>query len=199
MSTQSYLIDTNILIGLEDNKTVKPAYARFSSLSAKHKIEIFVHEAARDDIAQDNDVARRKISLSKIAKYQILAKRKGLKRADLVSEFGLLKKPNDVVDATLLHALHISAVDFLVTQDKGLHGRAQKHSSDLGRRVLFVSDATELLTTTYEPKSVGIRHVADVKAHTIDHQDTFFDSLRDGYPEFDDWWQSKCVKQRRSC
>ncbi len=199
MSTQSYLIDTNILIGLEDNSAVKPAYARFSSLSAKHKVEIFVHEAARDDIARDKNVSRRKISLSKIAKYQILAKRKGLKQSDLEDEFGKLKKPNDVVDATLLHALQISAVDFLVTQDKGLHERAQRNSSDLGRRVLFVSDATELLATTYEPKSVGIRHVADVKAHTIDHKDTFFDSLREGYPKFDSWWQEKCVRQRRSC
>jgi predicted GNAT family N-acyltransferase len=199
MSRQSYLIDTNILIGLEDHRTVQPAYSRFSNLAAKHKVDVFVHEVARDDIARDKDAARRSISLSKIEKYRILAKRRGLTNVDLEADFGRLNSENDIVYAILLHALKIDAVDFLVTQDKGLHERAQRHSANLGRRVLFVGDATDLLVQTYEPKQVPVRHVADVAAHTIDHEDSFFDSLRDGYPDFDEWWRHKCVKQRRPC
>lgn len=199
MSQQSYLIDTNILIGLEDYHTVEAAYARFHALASAHKVDIYVHEAAKDDIARDKDVERRKISLSKIAKYRALKKQRGLTESDLDTAYGPFKKPNDVVDATLLHALENGASDFLVTQDKGLHERAQKRSPDLARRVLFIGDATELLIQTYEPKEVPIRHVAEVKAHEINHQDRFFDSLRDGYPEFNGWWREKCVKQHRSC
>lgn len=199
MSQQSYLIDTNILIGLEDNHKVDAAYASFYSLASVHKVDIYVHAAAKEDIARDKDAKRRQISLSKIDKYRVLNGRRGLTREDLDTEFGPLRKPNDVVDAMLLHALESGAADFLVTQDKGLHQRAQRRSSELGRRVLFVGDAAELLIQTYEPKKVPIRHVAEVKAHEIDHQDRFFDSLRDGYPEFDDWWRDKCVKQHRSC
>lgn len=199
MSQQSYLIDTNILIGLEDHHKVEAAYARFHALASEHKADIYVHEAAKDDIARDQNVERRNISLSKIAKYRVLKKRHGLTAAELQNAFGPLKKPNDVVDATLLHALESDASDFLVTQDKGLHERAQARSADLARRVLFVADATELLIQTYEPKAVPIRHVAEVKAHEIDHRAPFFGSLRDGYPEFDDWWRKKCVKQHRSC
>ena len=55
MSLQSYLIDTNVLIGLEDNHIVQPALAEFSKLAAKHKVNVFVHEAARDDIRRDKD------------------------------------------------------------------------------------------------------------------------------------------------
>ncbi|MCB0310231.1 MAG: GNAT family N-acetyltransferase [Bdellovibrionales bacterium] len=199
MSPQSYLIDTNILIGLEDNHSVDPAYAEFSSLAATHKVDVFVHEAARDDILRDKDANRRRISLSKVDKFQHLGKVRGLNQAKLESEFGSIKKPNDLVDATLLHALKIGAADFLVTQDKRLHERAQSHSADLGRRVLFIADATQLLVQTYEPKQVPIRHVAEVQAHTIDIKDDFFDSLRDGYPGFDDWWKKKCVAGRRPC
>lgn len=199
MSHQAYLIDTNILIGLEDNHTVEAAYARFLALAATHKVDVYVHEAAKDDIARDSDAKRRQISLSKIGKYQPLKKQRGLKLPDLEADFGPLKKPNDVVDATLLHTLERGASDFLVTQDKGLHQRAQKRSPDLARRVLFVSDATELLVQTYEPKQVPIRHVGKAEAHEIDSKDNFFDSLREGYPEFDDWWREKCVKQHRSC
>lgn len=199
MSTQSYLIDTNVIIGLEDNHTVKPAYAKFSQLAAKHKVDVFVHEAARDDIQQDKDIARRAISLSKLEKFQTLAKVKGLAKQTLEDEFGKIRKHNDKVDATLLHALSIGAADFLVTEDQGLHERAQKHSADLANRVLFVADAAQLLTTTYEPREVLIRHIAEVSAHTISVTDGFFDSLREGYPEFNDWWQEKCIGERRPC
>ncbi len=199
MSLQSYLIDTNILIGLEDNHAVDPVYAEFSRLAAKHKVDIFVHEAARDDITRDKDAARRRISLSKIEKFQTLGKIKNLTETEIETEFGSIKKPNDLVDSTLLHALKIGAADFLVSEDKGLHGRAQDHSTDLGRRVLFLADATQLLVQTYEPKQVPIRHVAEVQAHTIDVDDEFFDSLRDGYPDFNEWWRNKCIAGRRPC
>ena len=126
MSQQSYLIDTNILIGLEDHHAVDPAYARFHELASAHKVDIYVHEAAKDDIAQDKNAERRRISLSKIAKYRILKKQRGLTEVDLVKAYGTLKRPNDVVDATLIHALENGTSDFLVTQDKGLHERALK-------------------------------------------------------------------------
>lgn len=199
MSQQSYLIDTNILIGLEDYHPVDVAYSRFHALALTHKVGIFVHEAAKDDIARDKNIKRREISLSKIGKYRLLKKQRGLTRADLEASFGPLSKPNDIVDATLLHALEIGAADFLITQDKGLHQRALNRSADLARRVLFVGDAAELLIQTYEPRAVPIRHVAEVEAHEINSQDPFFNSLRQGYPEFDHWWRDKCVKQHRPC
>lgn len=58
MSQQSYLIDTNILIGLEDYHAVEASYARFHALASAHKVDIYVHEAAKDDIARDKDVER---------------------------------------------------------------------------------------------------------------------------------------------
>ncbi|MCY4206460.1 MAG: hypothetical protein OXD29_00715 [Roseovarius sp.] len=152
MGTPSYLIDTNIIIGLEDNHTVKPAYAKFSQLAAKYKVDVLVHEAARNDIKRD--------------KFQILEKVKGVTKEDLRQTFGEVLKPNDEVDATLLHALSINAAGFLVTGDQGLHQRAQKHAPYLANRVLHIADAMQLLTTTYEPRAAPIRHVADVAAST---------------------------------
>ena len=48
MSSQAYLIDTNVIIGLEDDHTVQPAFAGLTSIAAKHKVDVLVHEAARD-------------------------------------------------------------------------------------------------------------------------------------------------------
>jgi GNAT superfamily N-acetyltransferase len=199
MNAQTYLIDTNVIIGLEDNHTVQPAFAELHSLAARHQVGIFVHEAARDDIARDKNESRRCISLSKLDKFQQLMKVRGLTEQELETEFGPLRKHNDVVDATLLHALKICAVDFLVTQDKGLHERARRFSSELGRRVLHVADAVDLLKITFDPKESRVRYIEEALAHTIPLNDEIFVSLREDYLEFDKWWREKCVAQHRSC
>ncbi|MFZ1988770.1 MAG: GNAT family N-acetyltransferase [Alphaproteobacteria bacterium] len=199
MSTQTYLIDTNVIIGLEDNHAVQPAFAALISIAAKHKVDVFVHEAARDDIRHDKDPGRRKISLSKLEKFQILKSVRGLPPADLERKFGPLPKANDVVDAVHLDAVERGAVDFLVSQDRGLHDRARRHSSELGRRVLFVVDAVQLLKTTYEPIEAPVRFVEEVSANEIPINDQMFESLREDYPPFDQWWREKCVRERRPC
>ena len=199
MSAQSYLIDTNVVIDLEGNHTVKPVFANFQKLASKHKVDVFVHEAAKDDIARDKDASRRAISLSKIEKFQTLDKVKELTSKELQESFGFLQKDNDIVDAILLHALSLGVVDFLVTEDQGLHRRAKNHAPELARRVLFVADAAALLKETYEAKDTAVKYVEEVLAHSIPPTDPIFDSLREGYPEFDDWWQKKCVRKLRKC
>ncbi len=199
MNKQAYLIDTNVIIGLEDNKAVQPAFAAFIQLATKNKVDVFIHEAAKDDIARDKDIARRQISASKLEKFRHISKVRGFDANSLSEEFGPIRKPNDIVDVTLLHALYIGAADFLVTQDRGLHDRARRHSSELGRRVLHVADAVELLKTTFEPIESPVRFVEEVAAHTIPLTDKIFDSLREDYPPFDDWWRKKCVREHRPC
>ena len=199
MSPPKYIIDTNILIALEDHHPVQPVFADFLSLSAQYSIRIFVHEAARDDILRDKDVKRQQISLSKLAKFSILGKVRNLTKADLEIRFGLLPKANDEVDAKLLHALELGVADFLVSQDQALHSRARRRSEALARRVLYVAGAVDLLRTTFEPRSRPIRHIEDVAAHEISEREIIFDSLREDYPEFDNWWREKCVPEHRQC
>lgn len=198
MSSQKYLIDTNVFIGLEDTREVHPEFATLLQLTSKHGIGVFVHEAARDDIARDKDSARRKVSLSKVRKFQLLSKVRDLSKDELELQFGALPRPNDVVDATLLHALDLGVADFLVTQDRGLHERARRHAPALTRRILYVADAVSLLRSTYEPVDVPLRYVEELDAHAIPLAHPIFDSLREGYPDFDRWWK-KCVRQMRKC
>jgi len=199
MSAPKYLIDTNVLIGLEDPREVSPEFASLLQLAARHGVGIFIHEAARDDLARDTDDTRRRISLSKAAKFPPINRVRGLTSAQLEAEFGALPRPNDLVDATLLHALKLGVADFLVTEDRGLHDRARRSGSDLARRVLYVADAVLLLRSTYEPINVSLPFVEETEAHTIPRDDPIFDSLRDGYPGFDKWWIEKCVRGMRKC
>jgi GNAT superfamily N-acetyltransferase len=199
MSSPSFLIDTNVLIGLEDSHQVPEAFSALINLTARHHLSVFVHEAAKDDINRDKDVARKSTTLSKIAKFQVLKKVSGLTEGDLAADFGPLPKHNDVVDSTLLHALSLNIVDFLVTEDRGLHERARKYAPALSRRIVFVADAVSLLKARFEDVEVPLRYVREVDAHTIALANPIFNSLREGYPEFDVWWQTKCVVQFRKC
>ncbi len=199
MSAQTYLIDTNVFIGLEDPHEVSSEFSSLVQLASKHSVSILVHDAELDDIRRDPDATRQQVSLSKFAKFQSVANVRGLTDDKLVSLFGPLRKPNDVVDAKLLHALWIGVSDFLVTEDAGLHDRARLYAPELIGRVLYVADAVALLRTTYEPIDVPLRYVEEVEANSIPVDDPIFESLRNGYPAFDNWWREKCVRQRRRC
>ncbi len=199
MNAPIYLIDTNVLIGLEDNKEIHPDYSTLKLLASKHGVSIAVHEAALEDISRDKNTPRQKITRSKFKKFPKVDKVRGLNKEQLAAMYGDIRKPNDEVDARLLHALKLGVVVVLVTEDEGLHKRARRYAPEIANSVLHVADAVTKLKGTYEPTEVPMRYVDEVAAHTIPLNDPIFDSLRQGYPEFDDWWKVKCIQQQRPC
>jgi ribosomal protein S18 acetylase RimI-like enzyme len=199
VTDRKLLIDTNVFIGLEDQREVAPEFAELLQLCNQHSIHVFVHDAALTDIGRDTNIARRNVSLSKLRKFEQLKNVRQPSRAKLEQQFGPMPKPNDVVDVALLYALDIGAVDFLVTEDQGIHGRARRATSPLADRVLTVVDAVAWLRASFEPTRVVLPFVEEVAAHSIDQADNIFDSLRQGYPDFDQWWRNKCVREHRPC
>jgi hypothetical protein len=197
MSGRKLLIDTNVFIGLEDEREVAPEFATLQQLCAHHGVRIFIHERAAEDISRDRDARRRAISLSKIRKFEQLKQVSEPPKADLEARFGPMPRPNDEVDVALLHALDINAVDFLVTQDLGIHTRARRASPALGNRVLTVSDAVAWLRAAFESLQVRLPLVEEMPAHAVPLSDEIFVSLREGYPAFDEWWRTKCVPDHR--
>ena len=113
MSTQTYLIDTNVIIHLEDNNTVEPAFSALK-VSPPSTRSIFSSTRPRATMSAATRIwlAEQYLS-SKLGKFQTISKVRGLTSSELSKAFGPLPKHNDIVDATLLHALHIGAVDFL--------------------------------------------------------------------------------------
>lgn len=197
MSDFKLLIDTNVFIGLEDPRRVDPASAELVRKCGEHAVDVFVHEAALLDIARDKDESRRDISLSKLRKFQQLKSPKLPDDASLEGLFGRMRKANDRVDVALLYALQINAVDLLITEDQGIHDRVKL--TPLSGRVLTVVDALVWCRRTFDPTPVILPLIDDRKAHELDLTDELFDSLRDGYPDFDIWWRTKCVKEHRDC
>jgi predicted GNAT family N-acyltransferase len=163
---------------------------------SEHGLSVFVHEASTEDIERDKDLARKRRTLSKIKKFLPLKRSGKPTDAALEKLFGSLKKPNDKVDATLLYSLSKNAVDLLISEDDGLHKRAEK--AGLSSRVLTVLDALSWLRGTYEQETVFLPSVEALLAYEIDFQDLIFDGLRSDYKDFDKW-VAKCSNEHRPC
>jgi hypothetical protein len=116
--------------------------------------------------------------------------------ATLLARVGPIKSQNDQSDVRLLLALDAKAVDFIVTQDVGLHRRAARVS--LGDSVLTVEEALQWLKQTFTAKSVSLPYVVERKAYEINREEPILTSLRSDYPEFDQWFD-RCRSEHRHC
>ncbi len=189
------LIDTNVFIHSESNKVIQTNVAKFVSLAMKHGIVLMVHPASLEDIRRDSNELRRKVQESKFGKYPILGDT-AEPDDSFIDAIGGVSRPQDKVDNKILFSIYKNAANFLVTEDLGIHRKARKLG--LGDRVLAVSQALEYMRRQFEryvPEHILLEHLA---IHTLDFQLKFFDSLREDYPEFDDWFIEKS-REGRMC
>src|SRR5690348_16566101 len=126
MSNFKLLVDTNVVIGLEDPRPVDASLAELVRLAQEHSVGLFVDGANYDDVARDADAARREITLSKLAKFRKLRNIHLPDEVTLVQRFGGINSENDRSDVRLLATLATNATDFLVTSDIRLHKRARR-------------------------------------------------------------------------
>jgi rRNA-processing protein FCF1 len=187
MAGQSILIDTNIVIRLEDDRPVIEELSRLLSRCAELNVRVYVHEASRDDISRDVDARRRAITLSKLDKFPMLTGIPSSTRSELEARFGNITNDNDRVDVALLNALDRNVVDFLITEDAGIHKRAR--DAGLADRVFHVRDAVDWIADTFDATSVELPYILERRCCQLDLKDPIFKTLRDGYPGFDEWFQ----------
>lgn len=196
MNNFKLLIDTNVVIGLEDPQPVQASLAELVRLSGQHSVGLFVGGANYDDVARDKDGARREVTLSKLAKFQKLRGVPVPEDTTLIARFGAINSENDRSDVALLVALSAKAVDFLVSQDTGLRRRAERAA--LGASVLTVEEALQWIKQTFTAKSINLPYVVERKAYEISQDHAIFASLRSDYPAFGQWFD-KCKREHRDC
>lgn len=192
----NFLIDTNVVIGLEDPLPVKPSFADFVQACARYGCGVFIDNASEDDARRDANAKRRAVTLSKLRKFQRLAPVPQPAGALLEARFGRVASPNDRADVRLLVDLAADAAHFLVTEDWGLHTRAAR--AGLGDRTLTVAEALELLQNAFEPKPVAFPFVVERAAYQLEPTDPIFESLRADYAGFDEWF-TRARQEHRSC
>ena len=79
-------------------------------------------------------------------------------------------------------ALDAKAVDFVVSQDIGLHRRADR--AGLGANVFTVEEAVQWVKRLFGVKAVNLPYIVERKAYEIDKSNAVFESIRAAYPDF---------------
>jgi len=188
-----FLLDTNILIPLQDSYIVLSGNIKnFIRLANAGGHQLLYHPASLEDIQRDTDANRRDRTLPRLEQYELL---EGTPRCPWNSSE---TSPNDNCDNQILYALECNAVHALVTEDKGIHSKARARG--LGERVYNIQTAEDWLRRLHEPKEVQLPNIEDVPLYSLSPALTgeFFDSLREDYQPFNNWFQSKAQEGRRA-
>src|SRR5262249_19111561 len=151
-------------------------FSEIVRLCSEHAVGLFVDGANYDDVARDSDDARRAVTLSKLEKFQKLRSLPSRPEHEWVARFGAINSDNDRSDVRLLAAVDAKAVDFLVSQDDGLHRRANRAGMD--SKILTVEEALEWLRQIYQKKPIALPYITEQKAYQIDQKNSIFASLR---------------------
>lgn len=192
------LIDTNILINLEDNKIVNQEFYKFYNLAIANNCDILYHKSCLEDIDRDKDLVRKQIITSKLTKYSVLPNPAILD--ERFSELVGQKNENDRIDNMQLLQVEKEYVELFVTNDKAIKKKAVKIGIE--KRVLSSKEAFTFLDEKYTlkiPSHPVLEHgsVRDIEKNFTSE---FFESLKDDYDQTEFLkWIGKCAKQNRSC
>ncbi len=195
----NFLLDTNIVIPLEPGslKGVEPGTqfaAAFLEKAHAAGLRVFIHPLVNVDLNRDKDADRLAMRKALLVKYSQLPDPPQLTDAirQIVgnAEFG----SNAWVDDHMLASVIANAVDYLVTEDAGIHNKARR--LQIEDRVLYVAEARSLLADFFDQTPRPPPAVESVKTHALDETDEIFDSIRSDYPGFDEWL-NKCKREHR--
>ena len=122
-----FLLDTNILIRREDNREVPGELQKLLRLISQIGGSVILHPESISDIERDKDTNRKEIMKSKILSYSPLEHPPDY-RGDggFTNVVGKSSIPNDHVDNALLYAVVKNSVDYLITEDIGIHKKANR-------------------------------------------------------------------------
>jgi rRNA-processing protein FCF1 len=190
------LIDSNIFIYCEDPKIISDNLQRLLSVINENNHTILIHPASFDEINNDQDIKRKNFMLSKIKTYPLLESPSNPDIKFLNTVGRGVHEPITYNDK-ILFAVSKSTVDILITEDKGIEKNALKLGIE--SNVMDILTALIYFENIHYKKPISHVIIKDVPTSNIDVNDPIFDSLREDYPNFNRWFEEKCVKEGRRC
>lgn len=188
-----FLLDTNILIPLEDSQVpLVDSLANFVRMANKNGHQLLYHPASENDINRDTNLDRRTQTLQRLRQYT---------RLDACPPCPWNTPgtdTNDSSDNEILYVLHCDAVHALITEDRGIHDKAKTRG--VVGRVYTIQTAEDLLRRLHEKQRVLLPNVEELELYSLTPGlgKAFFDSLRDSYQNFDAWFRAKAREGRRA-
>lgn len=183
------LLDTNILLHREANRVInKDIGVLFNWLDRLH-YEKCISPLSIQEIKKYKDPQVVEIIETKIENYNVL-KTQAPETKEIEEIRKNDKNKNDEIDTSLIKEVFAKRVNYLITEDRGVHKKAVL--LNIEHLVFSINDFLEKVTTENpELSDYKVLSVRKKLFGNLNIQDPFFDTFRNDYPEFNDWFNGK--------
>lgn len=198
MNNVRVLLDTNIVIHRENKKVSNYSIGLLFYWIDHLKYDKVIHPYTISELRKYHDPETQEAISVKLEAYQVL-KTTHEPDNEFLNKIGQPEKnENDHIDNCLLYELYLGHVDGLITEDRRLRNKA----INLGLKDYvfsidnFISRATAAYPDLIEYKALAVKKIyfGDVNIN-----DTFFDSFRKAYKNFNQWFAHKCDEEAYIC
>ncbi len=191
------LVDTNIVIAHEDDDPDAPhvnarSVGALVELSRALGFELLTSHGTRSDFARAAEPYRA-ARMRALRKYYAVLE--PVPTSPIVRKhFPSSLTPQNRADLEVLSSFATGAATALVTEDRAMRSRAR----DAGLTGVFsLDEALEWLRGLRDPTLINAAAAHMTHAYQIDRSAQIFRSLNADYPDFDTWWMTKVVPERR--
>ena len=184
------LLDTNIIIHREAGKIKNQDIGTlFRWLDRGHYTKV-VHILTVDEIRKNSNKEVVSTFNIKLQNYEVIQIPSPM--TDKVVEVSkqIDTTENDTVDTAILNEVFSDRVDYLITEDKKIHRKAELLG--ISEKVFTIDSFLEkIYAENPELVDYKVLNVQKIQFGKIDLRDSFFQSLKEDYPGFEKWFLRK--------
>jgi len=184
------LLDTNIIIHREAAKIINPAIGKLFRFLDKGKFTKCIHPITLEEIKKNRNSDTVDTFIVKLESYEQLQTVTAMADKVLKLSEKIDKNDNDKNDTILLNEIYRGRIDYFITEDRKIHYKSVLLGID--DRVFTIESFIEKISSE-NPELVDYKVLSVVKKKfgELNLSDSFFDSFKDDYTEFEKWYIKK--------
>lgn len=192
------LLDTNIIIHREANRISHIDIGQLFNWIDKLNYSKYIHPLTVIELNRYKDVNAQQTMNVKIESYNQLKHQAPLSEEIKEVSAKIDKQDNDINDTQILNEVYENRVDILISEDKKIHVKAGLLG--ISNRVYRIQSFLEkVIAENPDLVTHKVLAVKKVDFAEVDLRDSFFDSFRLDYAEFDKWFNSKAEEPCYVC
>ena len=192
------LLDTNIVIHRENTKATSYSIGKLFYWLDKLHYEKLIHPYTVSELRKYHNPQMQDLYDAKLSAYSLMNC-----VAPQSSEFkgllaGLPLTTNDEIDNQLLNEVYCGRVDILITEDRRMRIKAERLG--ISERVFsinsFITKASNENPALIDYQALSVKKVY---FGNVDLHSSFFDTFREAYDGFDEWFTRKSNEEAYMC
>lgn len=183
------LLDTNIIIHREASKIYNQDIGLLFNWLDKLHVEKCISPYSLEEISSHKDEEVVNTMTIKLENYSVL-KTESPENEAIQQIRKDDKNQNDFIDTSLLKEVYNGRVDYLITEDRGIHRKAKLLG--ISEKIYKIDSFLEkVITENPELKEYQVLAVKKDYFGNINLKDIFFSSFLEDYEEFENWFNKK--------